>query len=219
MTTTQPSPTAQLQRELTVPAGRVRLAAELVEPDAPIGAVVFPHAGTSDLNARNLTVAEALGRAGLATLLVDLQTAEETVERTALFDVPLLASRIAAVTSWFRRQELGRLPVGYLAPGTSGPAALWASVRAELGVQAVVTLGGWPDLAWVRLPLVQAPTLMIVGGVDGHVLDLSRSALAELSSCEHELAVVPGATHLFEQVGALEQAAELASGWFVKHLT
>ncbi len=207
------------RRAVTIPAAvGVVLSAELSLPEAPVGAVVFAHAGATDLNPRTLEITEALNRAGFATLALDLLTEEESLEREYVFDVPLLGRRLAAATRWLRRQNAGWLPFGYLGVGTAASAALWAATDANLGIRAVVSLGAWPDLVSQRLSLVRAATLLIVGGVDGHVLELNRKALDKLASCEHELVIVPGATHNFEQYGALEQVDELAAAWFSTHL-
>ena len=205
-------------REVAVPAGGVSLSATLLVPEAPQGAVVFSHAGSNDLHPRTPQITGALAEAGFATLALDLLTDEEAIERPNLFDAPLLARRLVSATRWLRREKTESLPIAYLGVGTGASAALWAAAGAEAGVFAVVSLGGWPDLAVSQLSLVRAPTLLVVGGADGRVLELNRAALDRLPSCEHELAVVPGATHLFEQHGALEQATELAMGWFAGHL-
>ncbi len=204
--------------EVAVPAAGVSLAATLRMPEAPQGAVVFSHAGSNDLDPRVPQVTSALAAAGFATLALDLLSHEEALEHDNLFDAPLLASRLVTATRWLRREKTESLPVGYLGVGTGASAALWAAAGAEAGVFAVVSLGGWPDLAVSQLSLVRAPTLLVVGGADGRVLELNRAALDRLPSCEHALAVVPGATHLFEQYGALEEATELATGWFSGHL-
>ena len=205
-------------REVAVPAGGVFLSATLHMPEAPQGAVVFSHAGSNDLDPRTQQITSALAGAGFATLAVDLLTDEEAIEHDNLFDAPLLARRQVTATRWLRREKTESLPIGYLGVGTGASAALWAAAGAEAGVFAIVSLGGWPDLAVSQLSLVRAPTLLVVGGADGRVLELNRAALDRLPSCEHELAVVPGATHLFEQHGALEQATELATNWFSGHL-
>jgi dienelactone hydrolase len=159
-------------------------------------------------------VAETLNRAGIATLLFDLLTREEELDRRNVFDVELLAGRLVDATRWLRSQpEAARLPIGYFGASTGAAAALVAA--AELGeeISAVVSRGGRPDLAATRLSRVRAPTLLIVGGADPVVLDLNRQA-ARLLGCRHELAVIPGASHLFEEPGALEQVASLATSWF-----
>lgn len=199
---------------IQIPAGEVALAGELSVPDRAAGAVVFAHAGHCDLTARTGLVTGALEDAGLATLVVDL-VVENAEEPEDVFDVELLAPRLEAVTRWLRA-ETG-LPIAYLGVGTAASAALWAAGD-ESAVRAVVAFGSWPELAASHLAQVKAPTLLVVGGADGHVLDLNRSALDALPACEHELAVVPGATHLFEQAGALEHATALAVDWIARSL-
>ncbi len=165
-------------------------------------------------------MAQALGDAGLGTLLFDLLTAEEEVDRANVFAVEPLARRLAEVTRWLWRHT--DVPVCYFGASTGAAAALWAAAdlaRAGEGdIPAVVSRGGRPDLAGPRLPEVTAPTLLIVGGLDETVLDLNRQA-AERLACENRLAVVPGATHLFEEPGTLEAVADLACAWFTGHLT
>jgi putative phosphoribosyl transferase len=213
--------TAVGQREVMIPAEGVTLAGQLSLPEAPVGAVVFAHgSGSSRLSPRNVAVAEHLQRGGLATLLFDLLTEEEALSRANVFDVPLLAHRLGLATQWLRAEaDTSGLRVGYLGASTGAAAALWAAAGALSGVAAIVSRGGQPDLAGPRLPLVQAPTLLIVGGADQIVLELNRAAVAALRSCEHELVVVPGASHLFEEPGALEQVAGLAKDWFHAHLS
>jgi len=205
--------------EVTIPVERdVSLNGELTVPPRARGIVVFAHgSGSSRLSPRNRAVARALGDAGFATLLFDLLTASEEVDRTNVFDIPLLASRLAAASTWLReRSDVGHLPLGYFGASTGAAAAL--SAAAELGdrVSAVISRGGRPDLAR-GLGAVLAPTLLIVGGADQQVLELNREAQRQLR-CPSEVAVVPGATHLFEEPGALEQVARLAIDWLERHL-
>jgi putative phosphoribosyl transferase len=197
----------------------VRLAGDLTLPAGAKGVVVFAHgSGSSRHSPRNQSVARRLNRAGLATLLLDLLTRDEELDRARVFDIPLLAGRLAAATRWLRADaETARLPAGYFGASTGAAAALWAAAD-DSDVRAVVSRGGRPDLAAGRLPSVQAPTLLIVGGADDVVLGLNRGAAAEMR-CLAELVVVPGATHLFEEPGALEQVADQAAGWFLRHLT
>ena len=205
--------------EVGVLAGRVRLAGHLTVPEEPLGIVVFAHgSGSSRHSPRNRYVAAALNRAKLATLLFDLLTVDEEVVRSNVFDVALLAERLTAATVWLRSQPyVPALPVGYFGASTGAGAALWAAAEPGADVAAVVSRGGRPDLAAGRLHRVAAPTLLIVGGLDDVVLELNREAQAELR-CESHLSVVPGATHLFEEPGALEAVAELAGEWFTSHL-
>lgn len=207
-------------RAITIPVEGVVLAGDLRLPPAPLGVVVFAHgSGSSRFSPRNIEVAHTLHRAGLATLLFDLLTDGEARDRANVFDIELLAQRLTAASRRLAAQpETRALPLGYFGASTGAGAALWAAAEAESPVRAVVSRGGRPDLAAPRLSHVRAPTLLIVGGADELVLELNRRALAELRSCEHELAIVPGATHLFGEERALEQVAELATGWFVGHL-
>jgi dienelactone hydrolase len=206
-----------------VSAGIVTLEGDLSIPKDAQGIVVFAHgSGSSRLSPRNRRVAEQLRQAGLATLLFDLLTKqEETVDmRTGhlRFDIPLLARRLVDATDWVQQDEDTRdLPVGYFGASTGAAAALMAAVERPLVVKAVVSRGGRPDLAASALPEVEAPTLLIVGGQDFAVIDLNRDALRHLKA-EKQLVIVPGATHLFEEPGALEEVARLAAEWFRKYL-
>jgi putative phosphoribosyl transferase len=200
-------------------AGNTRLAGSLTVPAGSAGIVIFAHgSGSSRDSPRNRQVARVLTRAGLGTLLFDLLTPAEEVHRANVFDIALLAGRLSAVTSWLRGQPAARdAAIGYFGASTGAAAALWAAAQPGADVAAVVSRGGRPDLAGPRLAAVTAPTLLIVGALDTPVLDLNRRALADLR-CDHELTVVPGATHLFEEPGALDAAATLARDWFVRHL-
>ena len=199
-------------------AGVVRLAGYLAVPEGARGMVVFVHgSGSSRHSPRNRHVAGVLNDAGLGTLLFDLLTPEEELDRANVFDIGLLARRLAEVTRWLRAQPpAARAAVGYFGASTGAAAALRAAAEPGAGIAAVVSRGGRPDLARPRLAAVTAPTLLIVGGRDEVVLDLNRRAQAELR-CENDLAVVPGATHLFEEPGTLEAAAALARDWFISH--
>ncbi len=212
--------TAPRRYEVVIGTEGVVLPGALFVPASPSGVVVFAHgSGSGRLSPRNAQVAHVLNREGLATLLFDLLTGAEAVDRANVFDVPLLARRLDAARCWLRAQpEVEALPVGYFGASTGAGAALWAAAEEGADVRAIVSRGGRPDLAGPRLGLVHAPTLLIVGGADEVVLELNRRALAELGSGEHELAVVPGATHLFEEPGALERVAGLAADWFTGHL-
>jgi putative phosphoribosyl transferase len=208
---------------LRIPVESGWLEGELVVPDPVCGLVIFAHgSGSSRRSPRNQFVAGMLREAGLATLLMDLLSPEEEAEdfeRGHLrFDIPFLAGRLWAATLWARRHpQAGPLPMGYFGASTGAAAALLAAADAGSSVGAVVSRGGRPDLAAGALGRVQAPTLLIVGSRDRDVLGLNREALARLS-CEAELRVVPGASHLFEEPGALEEVARLAAFWFRKHL-
>jgi putative phosphoribosyl transferase len=205
--------------EVVVQAGAMALAGHLAVPGHATGVVLFAHgSGSSRHSPRNRYVAGALNHARLATLLFDLLTEDEELDRANVFDTPLLAGRLTDATRWLEgRPEVQGLPIGYFGASTGAAAALWAAAAPGSSVSAVVSRGGRPDLADARLPEVTAPTLLIVGGHDDLVLHLNREARAQLR-CESELAVVPGATHLFEEPGALETVAELATDWFTQHL-
>ncbi len=199
--------------EITI--GEIRLPADLAIPAKPIGWVLFAHgSGSSRRSVRNVAVATELNQAGIATLLFDLLTQEEELDRRNVFDVELLARRLVEATRWLAVDPAAdRLPIAYFGASTGAAAALLAAVELGERISAVVSRGGRPDLAWNGLAAVKAPTLLIVGGADRVVLDLNQAAAAQLT-CPNELAVVPGATHLFEEPGALEQVASLASAWF-----
>ncbi len=204
--------------QVIIDADGTRLAGILTVPDRAAGLVLFAHGSGSGRNSpRNQSVAASLNRAGLGTLLADLLTEDEAANRARVFDIPLLASRLAGITGWLRRQSAARgLRVGYFGASTGAAAALRAAADSRLEVAAVVSRGGRPDLASGCLGAVRAPTLLIVGGADPVVLDLNKRAQRELK-CENRLVVIPGATHLFEEPGALGQVADLAADWFTRH--
>jgi putative phosphoribosyl transferase len=205
--------------EVQVQAGPVQLAGHLTIPENATGVVVFAHgSGSSRHSPRNRFVAGVLNEAGLGTLLFDLLTVEEEYDRTNVFDIELLGRRLVDVTGWLRAQPGMRgLPVGYFGASTGAAAALWAAAGADVDVAAVVSRGGRPDLAGPKLAAVTAPTLLIVGGHDHVVVGLNRDAQNQLR-CENRLAIVAGATHLFEEPGTLRRAAELARDWFADHV-
>ncbi len=206
-------------REVSIPIGRaVALAGILSIPHAARGIVAFAHgSGSSRHSSRNRAVADALVRAGFATLLFDLLTPAEEGERANVFDISLLASRLATASDWLAdRSELAGLPLGYFGASTGAAAALTAAALLADRVGAVVSRGGRPDLAR-GLAQVRAPVLLVVGGEDREVLALNRQAQRQLR-CTNQLAVVSGATHLFEEPGALEQVGRLAIEWFERHL-
>jgi putative phosphoribosyl transferase len=199
------------------PAGEI--VGDLDLPDPAHGLVVFAHgSGSSRHSPRNRQVAATLNEHGLATLLLDLLTTDEELDRAKVFDIPLLAARLVAVTRWAQTDtQTTGLPIGYFGASTGAGAALWAA--AELGddIRAVVSRGGRPDLAAPRLADVRAPVLLIVGGRDDVVIELNRQAQSRMRA-RCELSIIPGATHLFEEPGALEEVSRLASNWFQRHL-
>jgi putative phosphoribosyl transferase len=211
--------TAATDMEVEVIAGPLRLPGHLYVPQAAAGIVVFAHgSGSSRHSPRNQFVASALGQAGLGTLLFDLLTNDEERDRSTVFDIGLLAGRLRDATRWLRAQEAaGQASIGYFGASTGAGAALWAAAEPGSDISAIVSRGGRPDLAGPRLASVRAPTLLIVGGQDDLVLDLNRQALEQLPAGS-QLSVVPGATHLFEEPGTLEQVAALAADWFAGHL-
>jgi putative phosphoribosyl transferase len=210
-------------RAVQVPDGTVLLNGDLRLPPAPVGLVVFAHgSGSSRHSSRNRGVAEALDRARFATLLLDLLTEEEEsadqFTREFRFDIPRLGRRVVAAIDWAAQEkELDRLSVGCFGASTGAAAALIAAAERQDRVAAVVSRGGRPDLAADALPRVLAPTLLIVGGDDEPVIELNEQARRQMSAVVH-LEIVAGATHLFEEPGALEQVSTLAISWFAAHL-
>jgi dienelactone hydrolase len=211
------------ERLVRVTAGAVTLEGNLSLPEGARGVVLFAHgSGSGRHSSRNRYVARLLNQAGLATLLIDLLTAdEEAVDlQTAhlRFDIGLLAQRLVGATGWLTQQpDTRHLRIGYFGASTGAAAALVAAAERPDVVGAVVSRGGRPDLAGPALPLVRAPTLLIVGGSDVPVIGLNRAAFEQLR-CEKQLVIVPGATHLFEEPGALDEVARLAREWFERHL-
>ncbi len=209
--------------EVRIPAGRVTLDGNLTTIDGATAIVLFVHgSGSSRHSPRNQFVARTLNNAGLATLLFDLLTPEEDAidARTAelRFNIELLGERLVHATKWAKQQEQTRnLRIGYFGSSTGGAAALVAAAELPQDAGAVVSRGGRPDLAGEALPKVQAPTLLIVGSRDDIVIELNEQARDHMR-CEVKLEIVPGATHLFEEPGALEKVAQLASDWFVNHI-
>jgi len=203
-------PSFAIQGDLGIPAGAV-------------GVVLFAHgSGSSRMSPRNRFVAEVLRSSGLATLLIDLLTFDEEkvdAETGRLrFDIEFLTERLVLATDWLKEESSTKeLQIGYFGASTGSAAALVAATRRPRDIKAIVSRGGRPDLAERALPEVKAPTLLIVGGADLLVLDLNEEALG-LLNVEKELAIVPGATHLFEEAGALERVAELAKEWFLRYL-
>jgi len=211
------------ERIVAVPAGAVKLEGALVIPENALGVVLFAHgSGSSRHSPRNIYVAEELQRGALGTLLVDLLTPdEETVDvhtRELRFDIGMLADRLQSAIQWLASEETTQdLPVGLFGASTGGAAALVAAARMVDRVGAVVSRGGRPDLAGADLPRVRAPTLLVVGGHDDVVIGLNQQAMAQMTAAVR-LEIVPRATHLFEEPGALEEVARLAREWFVAHL-
>jgi putative phosphoribosyl transferase len=211
-------------RSAHVPTGQVILEGNLNLPQKAVAVVLFAHgSGSGRHSPRNRRVADVLNEAGLATLLIDLLTPEEedvdlfTAELR--FNIGLLARRLVAATEWLTQcADTRHLPIGCFGASTGGAAALEAAAQRPSQVGAVVSRGGRPDLARTALPRVRAPTLLIVGGNDLQVLELNQEAL-RLFRCEKDLAIVPGAGHLFEEPGALDEVARLARLWFLRHLS
>jgi putative phosphoribosyl transferase len=211
--------TTLTRMEATIPSGRRRLSGILTVPAEAAGVVAFAHgSGSGRFSPRNQFVARVLQEAGLATLLLDLLEEEEAEDREKVFDIGLLAGRLQSAADWLSAEPATRdLRLGYFGASTGAGAALVAAARVPEAVGAVVSRGGRPDLARGNLPLVQAPTLLIVGGHDDVVIELNEQAL-HLLRCPKELVIVPGATHLFEEPGTLEEVARLAKEWFLRHL-
>jgi dienelactone hydrolase len=207
----------------TISAGGVPLQADFDGPPTPTGLVIFAHgSGSGRFSPRNRAVAGTLRRGGLATLLADLLTADEEALDAQTghlrFNIPLLAERLIGLADWAARSsETTALPIGYFGASTGGGAALVAAAERPRAIRAVVSRGGRPDLAGEALHRVEAPTLLIVGGNDPQVVELNERAYGELAG-EKSLEIIPGATHLFEEPGALEEVARLALCWFQKYL-
>ncbi len=212
------------EQEVRIPADDLTLEGSLSMPKEAAGIVIFAHgSGSSRQSPRNQSVARALLGGGLATLLFDLLTRDEEAldMRTGhlRFDIGLLARRLLSVTDWLAGWMGARqLRIGYFGASTGAGAALVAAARAGDKIGAVVSRGGRPDLAGPALALVQSPTLLIVGGDDREVIELNRMAYEQMR-CEKDLKIIPGASHLFEEAGTLEEVARLAAAWFQKHFT
>lgn len=211
------------EHPVIIPVENIHLDGILYIPSYAIGLVIFVHgSGSSRFSVRNQYVARVLNEAKLATLLFDLFTPEEDVIDTRTsefrFDIDLLASRLEAVTDWCTKQLITHdLSIGYFGASTGGGAALVAAAKKSSVIKAVVSRGGRPDLAGKYIPEVKAPTLLIVGGNDVPVIEMNNEALRKMN-CIKELTIVPDATHLFEEKGALSQVASLAKKWFVQYL-
>ena len=209
-----------MKKELKIPVDSVVLEGNLVIPDGAESIVLFSHgSGSSRLSPRNNFVAEVLQKNGIATLLFDLLTEEEDEIYETRFNIQLLTERLKSVTEWLIKEgEIKSMKIGYFGASTGAASALFAAAAIGDRIGAVVSRGGRPDLALDACPDVKSPTLLIVGGDDVPVIGMNEKALAELK-CEKKLAIIPGATHLFEEDGTLEKAAELAKDWFKKYIS
>jgi putative phosphoribosyl transferase len=209
----------QMERPVEIPSGKWRLSGILHVPTGAEGVVAFAHgSGSGRFSPRNQFVARVLQEAGLATLLLDLLEEGEAEDREKVFDIDLLAERLQSAADWLSWEaDTAALRLGYFGASTGAGAALVAAARQPEAVRAVVSRGGRPDLARESLPAVQAPTLLIVGGNDDVVIELNERAF-HLLRCPKDLVVIPGATHLFEEPGTLEEVARLAKDWFVRYL-
>jgi dienelactone hydrolase len=207
------------QEQVSIPVGEIVLEGLLTWPAHPRGGIIFAHgSGSSRLSPRNRFVADILVKQGFATLLFDLLTADEDADRAKRFDIELLTDRLKAATLWLRpRAGSAGIALGYFGASTGSASALRAAADLGPEIRAVVSRGGRPDLAGNALSRVRAPVLLIVGGRDHTVIELNQQA-SELLAGKRELALVPGATHLFEEPGALDEAARLASQWFLRYL-
>ncbi len=214
---TMPAPDV---RKSTVLIGDQQLEGILRQPDKASGLVIFAHgAGSSRLSPRNNYVAESLGRRGISTLLFDLLTEDEAGDRANVFDIARLSARMVEAIGWAQANVTGPdTRVGLFGASTGAAAALVAAARAPKAVSVVVSRGGRPDLAGANLAQVRAPTLLIVGGADYGVIELNQDAARALT-CDWQLELVPGATHLFEEPGALDRVVQLAGDWFERHFT
>lgn len=208
-----------IENNVEIPADGRTLKGILSIPESSSGIVVFAHgSGSSRLSGRNQFVAKALQQAGLATLLMDLLEEGEELDRDKVFDIPLLAERLEYARAWLKGPDKTKdLSIGYFGASTGAGAALVAAAIKPDEIKAVVSRGGRPDLASDYLTQVKAPSLLIVGGNDDVVIDLNKQAYA-LLTCEKNIEIIPGATHLFEEPGTLEEVARLAEGWFLKYL-
>ncbi|MCR2830576.1 MAG: dienelactone hydrolase family protein [Acidithiobacillus ferrooxidans] len=206
------------ERSVHISAEGVRLEGNWVIPENALGLVLFAHgSGSSRLSPRNNYVAQVLRDGGIATLLFDLLTEEEDRVYATRFDIGLLSERLALATRWTQRQpEAAGLPLGYFGASTGAAAALRAAAQFGDAIAAVVSRGGRPDLTGPAISRVTAPTLLIIGGLDDVVIGMNETAYAELRA-EKQMVIVPGATHLFEEPGTLEEAASLALAWFQRH--
>jgi len=208
----------QAPQDVTIRSGHVRLDGHLVVPPSPHGVAVFAHgSGSGRFSPRNNFVARHFQQGRVATLLIDLLTPDEAEDRRKVFDIELLADRVLLAKAWLEQDTRTKsLGIGYFGASTGAGAALQAAARDPSSIRAVVSRGGRPDLAEPYLPSVTAPTLLIVGGDDFPVIQMNQAAFAQLT-CPKKLVIVPGASHLFEEPGALETVAEHALIWFQQH--
>jgi dienelactone hydrolase len=206
-----------LREDVTIEEEGITLGGILSSPPDARGTVIFAHgSGSSRFSPRNQQVAEALQAEGLSTLLFDLLTPEEAMDRRNVFDIPLLGSRLLMATRWLKRRNIPG-PVGFFGASTGGGAALWAAAEIGSEAAAVVSRGGRPDLAGERLKDLVTPTLLLVGGRDAPVIELNRKVLPLMKNVKLE--IIPGATHLFEEPGTLAQVERRAAEWFLEHFT
>ena len=208
-----------IERIVNIPDGQVNMIGSLEIPEGATGIVVFAHgSGSSRHSPRNNYVAEVLRSHGLGTLLLDLLTVGEDTDYEMRFNINLLARRMLATTKWLQEQDdTNRLNIGYFGASTGAAAALQTAAILGDQITAIVSRGGRPDLAWPYLKSVKSPTLLLVGGNDGVVIELNQEAYNEINAVK-QIDIIPGATHLFEEPGTLETVAELAANWFVKYL-
>ena len=207
------------QHKVCVPVDGVILEGALFVPENPVSLVIFSHgSGSSRLSPRNNFVSRELQKEGIVTFLFDMLTFSEDKLPANRFNIDLLTSRLLKITHWLTHLPITRdYPIGFFGASTGAAAAMNAAAELPSAVQAVVCRGGRPDLAWDSIPMLSAPTMLIVGGHDSEVLKMNEEALARMN-CESRLEVVEGATHLFEEPGALEEVARLAKIWFLQHL-
>jgi putative phosphoribosyl transferase len=212
-------PSQQREQAVTISSEATSLSGFLGMPTKPKGVVLFAHgSGSGRFSPRNRFVAQQLQQGGIATLLIDLLTAEEEEDRRNVFDIDLLAARVLMTSAWLRENAgTKHLPLGYFGASTGAGAALQAAAQAPFPIGGIVSRGGRPDLAERYLAKVTAPTLLLVGGEDQPVIEMNQQAY-RLLRCPKKLTIIPGATHLFEEPGTLEQVAEQALKWFQQHL-
>lgn len=210
---------ATTERNINIPIGKLELPAILVIPEGATAIVIFSHgSGSSRFSTRNTFVAQVLQKRGFATLLFDLLTEQEDQDRENRFDIDLLTSRLESVTEWITTNpETKGLEIGYFGASTGAASALNAAAIMDDTIRAVVSRGGRPDLADKMLPLIKAPTLLIIGSLDDQVIALNQKAMAQMN-CPTEMQIIDGATHLFSEPGKLEKVAWMAVDWFQTHM-